>query len=75
MRYYVHSVEYNQSAQAENRVITPHDTYDSALEKFHESMRDDIHNEDITWGNVLITNQNGVVIKNEYWEEPQTPSV
>lgn len=75
MRYYVHRVEYNQSAQAENRVITPHDTYDSALEKFHESMRDDIHNEDIIWGNVMITNQNGVVVKNEYWEEPVTPSV
>ena len=47
MRYYVHRVEYNQDSQAENRVITGHDTYDSALEKFHESMRDDIHNEAI----------------------------
>ena len=75
MRYYVHRVEYNQDSQAENRVITGHDTYDSALEKFHESMRDDIHNEAIIWGYVMITNQSGVVIKNEYWEESQTPSV
>ena len=74
MKYYVHRVEYNKTAQAENRVISPNDTYDSALEKFHESMRDDIHNPQIEWGNVIITNQNGAVLKNEYWEETVTPT-
>lgn len=38
-------------------------------------MRDDIHNPDISKGNVIITNQNGAVLKNEYWEEVQTPSI
>ena len=69
MRYYVHRVE--SLTQGENRVISPHDTYDSALEKFHESMRDDIRNAACHWANVMITNPNGVILKNEYWEAPQ----
>lgn len=75
MRYYVHRVEYNKEAQAENLVIRGYNDYDSALAAFHEYMRDDINNSNISRGNVMITNQNGAILKNEYWEEVQTPSV
>lgn len=73
MRYYVHRVEYNKTKQAENRVINGYDSYDTAVASFHEYMRDDINNPEISWGNVLITNQNGVIMRNEYWEEAQEP--
>ena len=80
MRYYVHRVEYNKTAQAENRVINGYDTEDAAKAAFHEYMRDDINNADISRANVLITNEHGVINPkyNEYWEEPKptpTPSV
>ena len=69
MRYYVHRVE--TLTQGENRIINGYDSYDEALEKFHEYMRDDIKNAACHCANVMITNPNGAILKNEYWEEPK----
>ena len=74
MRYYVHRCEIMKGG--ENRVINGYNTEPQAIEKFHEFMRDDIHNENCLSAYVFVANQYGVIDDKhkEYWERPVEPT-
>lgn len=77
MMYFTHVINYNKKTQSYTKTIESFSTQDAALTRFHRAMSDIISNSDVAWGNVIVTNQNGYVIKNEYHEivpEPE-PSV
>ena len=70
MRYYVTRIE--KLGDKENRVCNGYDTEPEAIEKFHEYMRDDIHNTNCDWGLVFIVNEYGVPDK-KHWERFERP--
>lgn len=75
MLFFVHVLNYNKKTQAYTKVIDPFSDEGQALVRFHNAMKDGISNENVAWCNTIITNQYGVISKNEYWEEPNVPSV
>ena len=73
MEYFVHIINYNKETQTQTKIIESYSTYDGALVRFHTAMRDGISNTKVAWCNTMITNQYGVIQKNEFWEEKQEP--
>ncbi len=65
-RYYVMSVEYSISAQAENRSQPRgYDSLNDAIARWHEVMRDDMRNENIAWAVCYILDNFGMMIRHD----------
>lgn len=67
-RFYVMSVEYVISAQAENRAQPKgFDSLNKAIARLHEVMKNDILNEDVAWAVCYITDNFGNTLRNEHY--------
>lgn len=65
-RYYVMSVEFSISAQAENRTQPrAYDSLNEATARLHEVMKDDMRNENIGWAVCYILDNFGNTIRHE----------
>lgn len=77
MRFYVHSIQYNKIAQAENRSVPKaFDTLNEAKTAYHDQLARDHKNETLSWSMVWITSDvSAKPIKEEKYEEDVKPEV
>lgn len=74
MRFYVTAIQHNKEAQAENRSIPfAFDDLNSARQKFHEILSNDMKNPTLDWSVAFIFNSEGALITSEKWERPVEP--
>lgn len=56
MRFYVHAIQFNKEAQAENRTVPKAcDTLNEALTAYHDQLTRDHKNKTLGWSMVWIT--------------------
>ena len=74
MRYYVTSIQYNKLAQAENRSVPfAFDDINSARQKFHDVLANDMKNPLLGWSVAFIFNSEGALVTSEKWEKVEEP--
>ena len=75
MRFYVTSIQHNMEKDAENRSVPfAFDDINSARQKFHEILSNDMKNATLDWSVAFIFNSEGALITSEKWERPIEPN-
>lgn len=68
MRYYVFSIQYNDTKKAENRSVpNAYDDRTKAIQKFHETLSGDMKNETLCGSIVMVINSAMGIEAQESW--------